>query len=144
MLRDLPLEEFQKHGIEISGNEMENGEFRFRLSSKESSYIRVEEFHASSWQKSHFHREQSECFLIEKGMAIVATVENEEVFIHTYRSGGFLLIGPMIAHNVFFTKGSISHTIKWGGQSDWNAFPELDEYIKKHIIIHMETEGEGM
>lgn len=143
MLRDLPLEEFRKHEIEISGNEMENGEFRFRLSSKESSYIRTEAFHASSWQKSHYHREQSECFLIEKGKAITVTIESGKVMIHTYRVGDFFIIGPMIAHNVFLEKGSISHTIKWGGRSDWNAFPDLDEYIKQNVGIHSEMEGKG-
>ena len=143
MLRDLSFGEFREHGIEISGNEMESGEFRFRLASKESSYIRTEAVHASSWQKSHYHREQSECFFIEKGMAISATVESGKVLVRTYQEGDFFIISSMTVHNIFLEKGSISHTIKWGGRPDWNAFPDLDEYIKQNVSIHRETEGKG-
>jgi len=129
-MRNIDLEEFKMFGIHISGNEMNNGELRFRMTGSESSYIRVESRNAFGWQNSHYHKEQSEWFLVEKGEVFAATLINGKVEIKKYSAGSIFIIHPMVPHNLNFMKGSISHTIKYGGIQDWNASYELDNYLK--------------
>lgn len=125
-MKRIEPKDFCNYGISITGDEMDNGEIRFRMMSEASSYIRVDSCNADNWQNAHYHSEQKEFFFIEKGAAIVVTLEDQKKVINHYSSGEFFVVAPMIPHNVFMEKGSISHTIKWGGTPDWVPFPELD------------------
>lgn len=130
MIAELFKDKYERYGKEISGYKMENGEYRFRLSSDQSAYIRTESTKAV-WQNSHFHSEQTEYFLVEKGEVLFATMENGDIEIRVYSTGDFFFVSPMIPHNMCLSEGGITHTIKFGGMPDWNAFPRLDEYLKR-------------
>lgn len=130
MARELGLQDFSEYGIQISGDEMENGELRFRLSSASSSYIRTESIGSTGWQRSHYHSEQTEFFLIEKGEAEVATVENGKVVILRYGGGDTFHVDPRVPHNMRLSENGITHTVKYGGSPDWIAYPQLDDYLR--------------
>ena len=61
---------------------------------------------------------------------MVATIMNGKVKMQKYYAGDMFVIQPMVPHNLFLKKGSVSHAIKFGGVPDWNASCELDEYLK--------------
>ena len=129
-MRELFKQEYKLYGKEVSGYVMDNDEYRFRLSSPESAYIRTES-NGGSWQKSHYHSEQTEYFLVEKGVVHFATMNDEKMVIHKYGDGDFFFVSPMIPHNMCLSKDAITHTVKFGGKPDWNSYPELDEYLKE-------------
>lgn len=131
MSKELEIKDFVQYGILISGNVMENGEMRFRLSSANSAYIRTETKDKTGWQNSHYHSEQTECFLIEKGEAVLAVIENGQVIIQRFHSGDFFCVDPMVPHNMKLSKNGVVHAVKYGGQPDWRACPELDEHLRK-------------
>ena len=128
MIKELFKQEFEQYGKEFSGYIMENGEYRFRLSSDKSAYIRTES-KGYNWQKSHYHTEQTEHFIIEKGVAAFATMRNGQVEIHNYGAGTHFLVEPMIPHNLMLSEEGIAHTVKLGGKPDWVMCKELDEYL---------------
>ena len=130
MIRELFRDNYEKYGKEISGYVMDNGEYRFRLSSADSAYIRTES-NDSVWQKSHFHTEQTEHFLVERGEVKLAVIEDGRVVIKQYGEGEYFFVPPMIPHNMCLSKGGITHTVKFGGKPDWKSYPELDEYLKR-------------
>ncbi len=123
------LFKYEQYGLDISGYEMDNGEHRYRLSSEQSAYIRTES-NGTRWQKSHYHTEQTEYYLVEKGQVLFARMDNEKVKVEKYTSGDFFLVLPMTPHNMCLSEGGVTHTVKFGGKPDWNAYPELDRYLK--------------
>lgn len=132
MIKELFKTVYKEYGKEVSGYEMENGEHRFRLSSTSSAYIRTES-NGKAWQRSHFHTEQTEFFLVEKGEVLFVMLKDGEITIQSYGEGDFFAVQPMIPHNMCLSEGGITHTVKMGGKPDWNGCQELDELIKGRI-----------
>lgn len=129
-MKRIEPEKFGDLGIQISGDEMKNGEKRFRLSSDKSSYIRTEAGDRSVWQNSHYHSTQTEYFLVEKEEVVLATIEKKKVVFRKYSEGDFFAVEPMMPHNLKIGKNGLLHTVKCGGVPDWNECPELDAYLK--------------
>lgn len=124
-------EDLSEYGVLISGDKMDNGETRIRVTSGRSSYIRTETKDQTGWQNSHYHSEQRELYLVETGEALFAAVYNEKVVIRKYCSGDVFVVEPMIPHNVKISADGLTHTVKYGGRPDWNAYPGLDAFLKK-------------
>ncbi len=129
MIKTLFKEYFDQYGKEVSGYVMENGETRFRFSTEDSAYIRTESG-GLAWQKSHYHSEQTEHFIVEKGNVSFATLRDGITEIHKYSAGETFSVRPMVSHNLQISPGGIVHTVKCGGKMDWYACSELDEYLK--------------
>ena len=126
-------EDFIAYGIQTSGVKMDNGETRFRLTSAQSSYIRTETKDQTGWQNSHYHSEQTEVFLVEKGEVLCAAIVDEKIVLKMYYSGECFSVGPMIPHNLRLSKNSLMHTVKYGGKPDWIAYPQLDQYLRMKL-----------
>ena len=120
----------EDYGITISGNRMDNGELRFRLTSDSSSYIRTESTEACEWQNSHYHTRQTEYYLIERGDVEFAIMEGENVVIRRCLPGDFFSVAPMMPHNMKLGEGCVVHTVKCGGAPDWIGVPEMDEELR--------------
>lgn len=129
MIKELFRNSYKQYGKEVSAYVMDNGEYRFRLSSDDSSYIRTEA-EGEFWQKSHFHTLQTEYYVVEKGNVLCAIVENAQVVIKKYKEGESFFVLNMVPHNIRISKGGIVHTVKFGGKTDWISFPKLDEFLK--------------
>ena len=125
---------YQKGGIQISSDKMENGEIRVRLTADRSSYVRTETKDRAGWQNSHYHSEQTEFYLIERGEILFASIDNGEPVVKKYCSGDKFSVDPMVPHNIKMCQNGLIHTIKYGGASDWQGYPELDLYLKKESL----------
>ena len=130
MIQELFKNTYEQYDKEVSGYVMDNGEYRFRLSSSSSAYIRTES-KGGSWQKSHFHTEQTEHFIVEKGTVMFATIYEGKVEVKQYVEGDYFFVSPLIPHNMCLSESGITHTVKFGGKADWNSYPELDKYLKR-------------
>lgn len=130
MVQELFKHIYEQYDKEVNGYVMENGEYRFRSSSLDSAYIRTES-KGGSWQKSHFHTEQTVHFIVEKGIVKLATINEGKVEVKQYAEGDYFFVSPLIPHNMCISEGGVTHTVKFGGKPDWISFPELDEYLKR-------------
>ncbi|WP_058303378.1 hypothetical protein [Gorillibacterium timonense] len=67
MPKEISVEEAETLGVRTIHHKMENGERRFRLVSADgSSYIRTEASRHSGWQNSHYHKEVTEWYVVQK------------------------------------------------------------------------------
>ncbi len=122
------------HNIEFSGDKMDNGETRIRLISDTSTYIRTETKDQVGWQNSHYHSEQTEFYLVERGEVLLAVICNGETVIKKYHRGDSFKVDPMVHHNIKMTANGLLHTVKYGGKPDWNASPELDLCLRNELL----------
>jgi len=126
--------EASKFGIITKHEKMQNGEYRFRLLSKDgSSYIRTESSGIVEWQNSHYHSKIQEIYIVQKGWMAFAENINGGIILRIFNSNEIVLSQPNIVHNVYLSPYSIIHTVKFGNTSetDWNASPEFDDITKK-------------
>lgn len=128
------LEDLSKYGIQISGDRMDNGETRIRMTSDSSSYIRTETKDQDGWQNSHYHSEQMEFYLVERGEILFAVIENGKVVIKKYHDGDIFGVNPMVPHSIKMGANGLVHTIKYGGKPDWKESPELDLFLRMESL----------
>lgn len=132
-------------GVTSNHNIMENGELRFRLvASDGSSYVRTETSPSQKtprqrWQRSHYHSNLRELYLVGKGAMVLATLsEGNLVSLRKIISGETVFTNPMQPHNVFLYSDTVIHTLKFRANSalkderfdardDWFASKELDK-----------------
>ncbi len=126
-------EKYDQYGIELNAYDMDNMERRLRMVSNQSVYIRTES-KETHWQKSHFHSEQLEYYLVEKGEVLLAQLIEGNLKITKYQSGGAFCIIPNQPHNLCISNGGILHTVKFGGMNDWISSPELDDMLGKEKV----------
>ena len=133
-MREINDTEISQYGIYTKHHMMDNGERRFRLFGADgSSYTRTESVSDSGWQKSHYHSEIKELYLVQKGWILFAEFVEDEVKIRKYVADEYCISHTMVPHNVYLAPDTVIHTIKFGdcSKADWNGCEELDEMIQK-------------
>lgn len=132
-MRPLTEAEVKERGITTKHDEMPNGEQRFRLlSSDGSGYIRSEAGQTSNWQKSHFHKQLLETYIIQTGWIILAQYINRRTILTKYTAGQSFVVQPGVIHNIYVSAKSVHHVVKFGGttSNDWQTSPEFDALTK--------------
>ena len=142
MKRILNAEEVATSGMINKHEQMENGEFRFRLVSEKdgSGYIRTVGGAKGAWQNSHYHIGIRECIIVQKGWIAFAKQFPSGVGIHMkiLRDGEMIVVEPNVPYSIYMSAGAVTHTVKFGntvvervsGKADWHACPELDRLVK--------------
>lgn len=130
-MREEIRQEIEK-GIILRCNEMENGERRYRIiGADQSAYIRTES-DQSCWENSHYHNFCHERYIVQKGYIYICYFDNNELKVNKLQEGDTMVIKPHIVHNVYVTKGAVTHTVKYGicYEKDWNESLEMDSLVK--------------
>lgn len=120
-----------KYGIKNSHEIMSNGELRFRLLSDDgSSYIKTISGSKGAWQNSHYHKITKEIYIIQQGWMVLASLINNDILIKIYYPNDIISTEPNIVHNVYLSKNTITHTIKYGipNKNDW--FPDKEFTVR--------------
>ena len=123
-----------KYGISAVHHIMENDEKRFRLVSEAgSSYVLTMTSDKPSWQRSHYHVQKKEFYVVEKGSVLLALWSRKDSLkILKLNENDWYFVPEGVAHNLYTSPESVFHTIKYGTEDDdWNACPELEELLKK-------------
>lgn len=136
-MRSLSSKEVEDAGVVAEHTQMENGEYRYRLLSKVdgSAYVRTEVTGNGSWQKSHFHKNVKETYIIERGKVIFFEKKDNIIKNKTLLSGDIITTEPYISHNLYVFAGAIFHTVKHNSKSldaDW--FPDLE--MDKELLYY--------
>ena len=131
MKRTLSNDEAQANGINSNHELMDNGEYRFRLTSTDgTAYIRTVSGKNGGWQKSHFHKRVRETFIVEKGGCLYVEKKDGQLRRTYYSDGAIFTTCPPIPHNLYVFPDTVLHTVKHSAtgmaDSDWHACPELD------------------
>ncbi|MBR0714847.1 hypothetical protein [Bradyrhizobium liaoningense] len=120
-------------GVHTRHEQMENGEYRFRLTAADgTAYSRTVGGERGGWQNSHFHETVRETYIVQSGWMAFAQRIEQKVTLQVYRPSQLLTTEPRVSHNVYLPAGAVIHTVKYGGanQSDWHADAELDRITK--------------
>ncbi|THB65101.1 MAG: hypothetical protein D6B26_04125 [Spirochaetaceae bacterium] len=113
---------------------MNNGELRFRLQSGDgSSYIRTVAGDCGAWQRSHYHEQTKETYIVQEGWMALAEQREGALLGRIYEKGTLVTTKPGIVHNVYLPCGAVIHTVKHGAasQSDWHESEEFDRMTTK-------------
>ncbi|MBR0830649.1 hypothetical protein JQ596_34600 [Bradyrhizobium manausense] len=120
-------------GVHTRHEQMDNGEYRFRLTATDgSAYSRTVGGDRGAWQNSHFHEQVRETYIVQSGWMAFAQRIEQGVTLQVYRPGQLLTTEPRVSHNVYLPAGAVIHTVKYGEAtgSDWHADAELDRATK--------------
>ncbi|MEO0502693.1 MAG: cupin domain-containing protein [Pseudomonadota bacterium] len=125
-------------GVSVSHEQMENGELRFRLNSRDgSAYIRThagktDGGRSSGWQNAHYHKHSKETYIVQSGLLILATRDGQHVLYQSFAPGEAVSTQPYVSHNVFLREDTVVHTVKTGSDqtNDWHADLDLDAETK--------------
>lgn len=132
-MRQLSDEDAATLGVQTRHEQMDNGEYRFRLTSTDgSAYSRTVGGDRGAWQNSHFHESVRETYIVQSGWMAFAQRIAQKVTLQVYRPGQLLTTEPRVSHNVYLPAGAVIHTVKYDGTnvSDWHADAELDRVTK--------------
>lgn len=134
--KKISSEEARLSGIDVNFETMNNGEKRYRLvSSDGSSYCRTVGSEIGTWQNGHYHKAVSEFYVVQLGWIVYAELDlNGEIDCHFLQEGESVIVNPLVHHNIYMSANSITHTIKFGGESDgvdWFPSKKLDRVTKK-------------
>lgn len=126
----LSIEEALTQGIEPYFDLMENGERRYRLNSVDgTSYCRTEASEFGAWQSSHYHKWMTEIDVVQAGWTIYAEYHPDSgCKLRRLEQWDSVIGRPLVAHNIYMSAGSVTHTIKYGPKPtdiDWFPSPEL-------------------
>jgi len=135
MSQDTPVqissdEAKKSYGITCPHERMPNGELRFRLVSTDgSAYIRTASTLGSGWQRSHFHKQVFETYIVQSGWMALASLRNGEVVLERFVAGQITTTERLVPHNVYLPANAVIHTVKHGNtaEKDWWPCPELDQ-----------------
>lgn len=125
----------EAQGIETRHQCMDNGEFRFRLVAGDgSAYIRTVAGSRGAWQRSHYHNNLLETYIVQDGWIALVELVDDAPRHHILVPGTVFTTKPGVAHNVYMPAGAVTHTVKHGadGDADWHASPELDS-LTRHV-----------
>jgi oxalate decarboxylase/phosphoglucose isomerase-like protein (cupin superfamily) len=123
----------QRFGVLVSHEAMENGEIRFRLlNGNGNGYVLTVAASQGAWQRSHFHRNRSETYIVERGwMALAVPVDDyKRLDISIVRKGQLISTKQSLSHNIYLPSHAILHTVKHGSEeksADWYGDQRLDE-----------------
>lgn len=115
-MREIEREEATtRHGVTTRHQEMDNGEFRFRLlKSDGTAYIRTEASKIGGWQSSHYHNTVKETYIVQEGWIAYAELINGRRRVSLRRAGELLTTQPGVVHNVYMPANAVIHTVKHG------------------------------
>lgn len=122
------------HGMSCFHEKMENGEFRFRLRSSDgTAYIRTVAGDSAAWQKSHFHKIVRETYIVQAGWIAMASIRQGNFSISRFTEGDIFTTEPLVHHNIYMPRSSITHTVKHGrgDADDWWESLTLDRILKE-------------
>lgn len=134
MPQKLSIEEVSKLGVSFPCEQMENGEQRFRCVDAGGYGYALTKMpaHAGGWQKSHFHRDIIETYVVQEGWIVFAELKDGKARLRRLLPGEVMTTRPLIAHNLYLPGGAVVHTVKHGRcqiTNDWHASPELDALV---------------
>lgn len=132
-MRRVSVEEAGKMGISTCHEQMDNGEFRFRLRASDgSAYIRTVAPDRGAWQNSHSHREVVEVYLVQRGWMALAEADGEEMRLAIYSPGDSVTTHAGVVHNVYLSAASVIHTVKYAQHTDtdWTGDESFDRRTK--------------
>lgn len=138
---EINIEKANKFGISTHHDIYDNGEKRFRLRSNDNtSYIRTEGSNIGYWQKSHYHSQLYELYIVQKEWIKIIYIYKDEIYIEKLNYLDTFTINPRMPHNIYMPPHAITHTVKFGDSniSDWIEYPELDKHIKLSISLYIE------
>jgi|SaaInlStandDraft_2_1057019.scaffolds.fasta_scaffold01263_13 mannose-6-phosphate isomerase-like protein (cupin superfamily) len=141
----------KEFGISVDHERMPGGELRFRLVSDDgSSYIRTVTSETGGWQKSHYHRNIQETYVVQRGWMILARMDARALRFVKLEANDSVTSLPMTPHNVYLPSDSVIHTIKHGGtpQGDRISDPNLDALTlnlseKQALVLAESTDATG-
>ncbi len=127
-----------QYGIYANHEIMDNGEVRFRLMSIDGSgYIRTVAPPEGGWQRSHFHKQTVETYVIESGWMGVAVpgIADQPIALRKVEAGAVYNTQLGEVHNIYLPAKSIIHTVKHVSgrteSSDWFSAPDFDKLTIK-------------
>lgn len=137
----LNLEEMAQHGASVGGEQMDNGELRFRLMVNGSGYIWTQPpvDQLPAWQNGHFHKGVYETYIVQTGQMAMAFDHKGERVVRLYQAGDVVTTELNVPHNVYLYAGAGIHTVKHGvpvgnsekGGADWYpADSDFDAWSK--------------
>ncbi len=129
------VEALEKHGVFNNHEQMPNGEYRFRLASKDgSSYIRTVA-ERGGWQSRHHHKRLRETYIVQHGWMVIVQWLPDGRSSCRLLPGGIITTKPSIPHNIYLPSGAIIHTVKHGGEgeSDWHSDEAFDEEMVEKL-----------
>lgn len=132
-MRQLNDEDAGALGVITDHEQMDNGEYRFRLKASDgSAYIRTVAGERGIWQNSHFHKVVRETYIVQSGWMAFAERKVYEVTIQVYQPNQLITTEPRVSHNIYLPAGAVIHVVKHGvaSESDWYADFELDRITK--------------
>jgi hypothetical protein len=119
----------ENYGITCPHERMPNRELRFRLVSTDgSAYIRTVSALGSGWQRSHFHKQVFETYIVQSGWMALASLRNGDLMLEKFVAGEIITTERLVPHNVYLPANAVIHTVKHGNtaEKDWWPSPELD------------------
>ena len=129
-------------GVEISIEQMDNGENRFWLMKDGAGYILTEMSKDScGWQNSHYHEGVMETYVVQRGWIASAEFvpEKDAMKMTVHRAGAVFTTHPGHHHNIYMSAEAVIHTVKHGDLSvqqktgkDWFESKVLDA-LTKHL-----------
>jgi len=143
-IQQISIEEAEeKHGIICEHSQMDNQELRFRLKKvdEETCYIRTESPPDGAWQRSHYHTNVLETYIVQKGWICYAEKNNENSILKIYKEGQLFTTKPNIIHNIYLPKNSVIHTVKHGNAIGEKRLEDENTYTF-NIITQQITESQ--
>ena len=142
MPRNLTVAECEALGIKSPCNQMDNGEYRFRLMGPDNSgYIRtVMPATDKGWQNSHFHKGIYETIVVQKGwIGVVDLLPDGTRKVAVRKANDVWTSHPEHPHNIYMAAGAVTHCVKHGDDvgnpakngADWYEAPaDFDTWSK--------------
>jgi len=137
------LEAKERHNVVTRHHQMPNGEYRFRLIKHDgTAYIRTEAGPKGAWQKSQFHNQVKETYLVQKGWIAFASRVQGVRRIAIFREGELFTTQPLVIHNIYMPALSVIHTVKHGNSTSEDRITnsETAEFDKQTEILSTEEE----
>ena len=134
MPRNLTVAECEALGMKFPANQMDNGEYRFRMMGPDNSgYIRtVMPETDKGWQNSHFHKGIYETIVVQKGwIGVVDLLPDGTRKVAVRKANDVWTSHPEHPHNIYMAAGAVTHCVKHGDDvgnpakngADWYEAP---------------------
>ncbi len=134
MPRNLTVAECEVLGIKTPCNQMDNGEYRFRMMAPDGSgYIRTAmPENDCGWQNGHHHGGVMETVIVQSGwIGVVELLPDGKRKVGVCKKGDIWTSHPEISHNIYMPAGAVTHCVKHGDDvinpdkgSDWFPAPK--------------------
>ena len=142
MPKNLTIDDCLAQGMKFANNQMDNGEYRFRLMGPDNSgYIRtVMPATDKGWQNSHYHKGIYETIVVQKGwISVVDLLPDGTRKVRVCQKNDVWTSQPETSHNIYMPAGAVTHCVKHGDDvgnpakngADWYEAPaDFDQWSK--------------